>query len=115
MPKTWRILSIDGGGIRGLIPATILAQIEELTGKRIHELFDLIAGTSTGAIISLGLTKPDPSGQAEFTARSLRDLYERDAPQIFRNPASWWENLLRPKYHSGAIRKIMEHNFGESR
>lgn len=115
MTKTWRILSIDGGGIRGLIPATILAHIEDLTGKRIHELFDLIAGTSTGAILSLGLTKPDESGKVEHSARSLRDLYERDAPAIFRNPASWWENLLRPKYHSGGIQKIMQHNFGDYR
>jgi predicted acylesterase/phospholipase RssA len=115
MPRTWRILSIDGGGIRGLIPATILAAIEEKTGKPIHQLFDLIAGTSTGAILTLGLTKPDASGNVEYSARSLRDIYERDAPDIFRNPASWWENLLTPKYKSYRIRRIMAHNFGEFR
>jgi uncharacterized protein len=115
MPRTWRILSIDGGGIRGLIPATILAAIEERTGKPIHKLFDLIAGTSTGAILTLGLTKPDGAGNVEHSARALRDFYERDAPDIFRNPASWWENLLTPKYKSYRIRRIMAQNFGEYR
>ena len=97
MARTWRILSIDGGGIRGLIPATILADIEERTGKPIHKLFDLIAGTSTGAILTLGLTKPGESGKVEYSAHNLRDIYERDAPMIFRHPASWWENLLWPQ------------------
>ena len=52
------ILSIDGGGFRGIIPAMILAEIERRTGHRIAEMFDLIAGTSTGGILALGLTVP---------------------------------------------------------
>lgn len=115
MAKTWRILSIDGGGIRGLIPATILAAIESKTGKPIHQMFDLIAGTSTGAILTLGLTKPNQYGKVEHSARTLRDIYERDAPSIFRSPASWWENLLRPKYDSSGMRRIMRGNFGTYR
>jgi uncharacterized protein len=116
MPKIWRILSIDGGGIRGLIPATILATIEQRTGKPIAHLFDIIAGTSTGAILTLGLTRPNQFGQPEFPASALRDIYERDAPHIFRSPASWWENLLRPKYvSSSGMTKIMEGNFGDAR
>jgi patatin-like phospholipase/acyl hydrolase len=54
-----KVLSIDGGGIRGIIPAMVLAEIEKRTNKPISELFHLIAGTSTGGIITLGLTKPD--------------------------------------------------------
>ncbi|HET9061599.1 MAG TPA: patatin-like phospholipase family protein, partial [Acidimicrobiales bacterium] len=46
-----RVLSIDGGGVRGLVPAIVLADIERRTGRRICELFDVVAGTSTGAII----------------------------------------------------------------
>ncbi len=115
MSKTWRILSIDGGGIRGLIPATILAEIERRTGKPIYELFDLIAGTSTGAILALGLTKPDQTGHVEHSARMLRDIYERDAPNIFKHPANWWENLLKPKYKSFRMRRTMSNNFGRFR
>ncbi len=56
--KRVKVLAVDGGGIRGIIPAMVLARIEELTGKRACELFDLIAGTSTGGIIALGVNVP---------------------------------------------------------
>ena len=45
-PKVFRILSIDGGGIRGILPAMVLSEIEKRTGKKIFQLFDLIVGTS---------------------------------------------------------------------
>lgn len=73
-----RVLSIDGGGIRGLIPALVLAEIERRTGRRAHELFDLIAGTSTGGIIAAALARPDP-----VTAAQLAALYEQEGPRIF--------------------------------
>jgi predicted acylesterase/phospholipase RssA len=73
-----RALAIDGGGLRGIIPATVLAALEELTGRRANELFDVMAGTSTGAILTLGLTCPDPQ-----TARELRRLYLDRGPAIF--------------------------------
>ena len=50
-----KILAIDGGGIKGAFPAAFLAAVEETTGKRIADYFDLIAGTSTGGIVALGL------------------------------------------------------------
>jgi len=116
MSKLWRILSIDGGGIRGLIPATILSVIEQRTGKRCAQLFDIIAGTSTGGILALGLTKPDQFGRPQLAANDLRDVYKRDAPHIFRNPASWWENLIRPKYvSSSGISRVMRDNLGDTR
>jgi patatin-like phospholipase/acyl hydrolase len=52
-----KILSIDGGGIRGLIPALVLAEIETRTGKAVADCFDLIAGTSTGGILALGFAR----------------------------------------------------------
>lgn len=113
MQKVWRILSIDGGGIRGIIPAIILASIEERTGKPISALFDLIAGTSTGGILALGLTKPNSSGEPEFSAQHLCTLYERDIPHIFRNPQSWWGNLLRPKYRSFAFQEVLKNSLGD--
>ncbi len=64
--------------MRGIIPATVLAALEELAGRRVHELFDVIAGTSTGAILALGLTRPAPQ-----TARELGGLYLERGPAIF--------------------------------
>jgi uncharacterized protein len=74
-----RVLCIDGGGIRGLIPALVLAELEQRTGRRTAEMFDLIAGTSTGGILACALAKPDPLPAAE-----LARLYVEEGPQIFR-------------------------------
>jgi len=70
------ILSIDGGGIRGIIPAIVLAEIERRTGSKIAGLFDLIAGTSTGGILALGLTRPGNDGTPRYSASDLVTLYE---------------------------------------
>jgi uncharacterized protein len=72
------ILSIDGGGIRGIIPAMVLADIERRTGRRIAELFDLIAGTSTGGVLALGLSVPEePTGtRPRFEASQLVTFYK---------------------------------------
>ncbi|MEA2284898.1 MAG: hypothetical protein QOJ21_941 [Solirubrobacteraceae bacterium] len=79
-----RILAIDGGGIRGLIPAVVLAALEARTGRRVAELFDLIAGTSTGGILACALTRPaDTGGGPAFTAADLIGLYESEGPEIF--------------------------------
>ena len=80
-----RILAIDGGGIRGLIPAVVLADLERRTGRRTAELFDLIAGTSTGGILACGLARPAPGGGAgpAFSATDLIGLYEREGRNIF--------------------------------
>ncbi len=83
--KPVRVLSIDGGGIRGIIPGILLEEIEQRTGKPICDLFDLIAGTSTGGILALGLTKPAPSrnGSPHYSAGELVDLYLQHGSRIF--------------------------------
>lgn len=53
--KGLRILSMDGGGMKGLATVQVLKEIEKGTGKRIHELFDLICGTSTGGMLAIAL------------------------------------------------------------
>jgi uncharacterized protein len=78
-----KILAIDGGGIRGLIPAVVLADLERRTGRRTAEMFDLIAGTSTGGILACGLTRPDDNGAPTFSAADLIGLYESEGPEIF--------------------------------
>src|SRR5688572_13168796 len=88
-----KILSIDGGGIRGIIPCKILEYIEQKCELRIGKLFHLIAGTSTGGIIALGLTKPTSDGGFSYTASDMLKLYEENGKDIFsRRPGdivSW--------------------------
>lgn len=72
----FRVLSLDGGGIKGTYAAAFLAGIEEMTGKRIAQHFDLIVGTSTGGIIAVGLGMGLPAGQ-------ILEFYRERGPQIF--------------------------------
>jgi patatin-like phospholipase/acyl hydrolase len=114
-----RILSIDGGGIRGIIPARILQEIEETTGKAVADLFDLIAGTSTGGILALGLTKPAEGGRPQYCAADLVELYEAEGPRIF-NRSTWHylkalNNLADEKYDSSGIEEVLHEYFGETR
>lgn len=114
-----RVLSIDGGGIRGIIPAMVLAEIEKRTKKPISELFELITGTSTGGILALGLTKPDDRGRPQYAAEELISLYEKEGATIFsRSP--WHKlyslgNLAEEKYPSDGIEKALEDYFGQGR
>ena len=85
------VLSIDGGGVRGLIPVRILESIESRLAHRgisvpMHQLFDLMCGTSTGGLITAALAAPKPGGakgEAAATLSDLRDFYERDSREIF--------------------------------
>jgi predicted acylesterase/phospholipase RssA len=77
-----KALAVDGGGIRGLIPALVLAEIERRTGRRMATMVDAIAGTSTGAIIACGLARPDP-----MTAARIAEVYTADGPKIFDRSA----------------------------
>jgi patatin-like phospholipase/acyl hydrolase len=119
MAAALKVLSIDGGGIRGLIPALILAELEERTNTRIAHLFDLIAGTSTGGILALGLVAPDESGGPRYSAEDLGGLYEREGKRIFAR--SLWhraialENLLDEKYEASGLESVLTKYFGDSR
>ena len=86
-----RVLSIDGGGIRGIIPAMVVAHIERKMGKPAHELFDLMVGTSTGGILALGLSRPGANRPAQFSARWEVKLYEEQGANIFEY--SLWRKL----------------------
>jgi uncharacterized protein len=78
-----KVLCIDGGGIRGLIPALVLAEIEQRTGRRIAEMVDLVAGTSTGGILASALTRKGPDGRPLFSAEELAGIYVDRGPEIF--------------------------------
>jgi uncharacterized protein len=79
-----KVLCIDGGGIRGLIPALVLAEIERRTGRRTADMVDLVAGTSTGGVLACGLTRPGTDGRTRFSAEELAGIYVEEGPRIFR-------------------------------
>jgi predicted acylesterase/phospholipase RssA len=107
MSNTVHILSIDGGGIRGLIPALVLEHIEALTGRPIATLFDLVAGSSTGGIMTLLLTRPGPNGRAMYTAADVVGLYTEHGRDLFyADPAYQTESKkgwALPKYPSSSV------------
>ena len=83
--ETKVVLSIDGGGVRGVIPARILQELEERTGLPTHEMFDVIAGTSAGGLIALGLSAPGQGpGSVLFSPKDLVDFFKNQSHLIFR-------------------------------
>jgi uncharacterized protein len=111
----FKVLSIDGGGIRGIIPAMVLAEIEERTGKSIAETFDLIAGTSTGGILALGLAMPGDGGRPKYTASELIELYEDEGTSIFSGRAGTIRNLFEERYPSAGVEGVLDRYFGDAR
>lgn len=106
-----RILSVDGGGIRGVIPATILAYVEAKLQKRIIDMFELVAGTSTGAIIACCLAKG-------MSAKKIVELYRYDGPRIFRR--TWRSRLFdhmglsKPLYPAEGVESVLGDHLGET-
>ena len=72
-----RVLCVDGGGIKGLLPLHIIKSLEEKTGKPASELFDLMVGTSTGGIIVSSLAVPDSDGKSKWSADDLIHMYAK--------------------------------------
>lgn len=93
MPKkVVKILTIDGGGIRGLIPAMVIAELEKRMGKPVTEVFDLMAGTSIGALITMGLTLPNEQGKQRFSGEDMVGILEKEGPNIFSN--TLWHRIF---------------------
>ena len=109
-----RVLAIDGGGIRGLIPALVLTELERRAGRQAFELFDLIAGTSTGGIIACALCAPDP-----LPASELVKLYEDEGPNIFHRSIFQRirsaEGVIDEKYDDAALERALERFLGHKR
>lgn len=98
--RDFRVLSLDGGGIKGLYTAALLARVEDaLGGRSIASHFDLIAGTSTGGIIALGLA-------AGLTAKDVLGLYLEHGKAIF--PRKRRFGIFRPAFQAEALRRLLE-------
>jgi len=109
-----RVLSIDGGGIRGILPATWLMTLEEQTGKPVAELFDLVVGTSTGGILALGLTNPSKDGRPH-SAAELRSLYVDHGAEIFPGTGTAGTEgsaSTQARYPSEPLRRLLDGFFG---
>lgn len=117
--RPFRILSIDGGGIRGIFPAAVLAEFERhyLDGASAGSYFDMVAGTSTGGIITLGLA----SG---LTAREINAFYLERGNVIFPPVADDWlgswikrwnglRSLMKYRYDREPIRQLLGEVFGD--
>lgn len=117
--REFKILSIDGGGIKGIFPASVLAELEQryLNGGSVGDQFDLITGTSTGGIVALGISIGLP-------ARDIANLYiERGAELFPPYPSNWigrlWQrwggarNLLYNRYDRSALSRLLDETFGE--
>lgn len=102
------ILALSGGGARGLFTAKILEQMEAEVGQPLARKFDLIAGTSIGGILALGLAK-------EIPATQLVSLFD-NAKEIFTPRCSIGPNfgLFRPMYRNHCLKKLLEKTFGDA-
>jgi patatin-like phospholipase/acyl hydrolase len=113
--RSFRILSIDGGGICGILPASVLAELEHrfLGGQSVARHFDMIAGTSTGGIIALGLAHG-------LTAKTIRDFYLQRGASIFPPPSSigrltrWLRQKHRYVYERGPLEDELLQIFGDA-
>jgi patatin-like phospholipase/acyl hydrolase len=106
-----KVLAVDGGGIRGIIPAVILAELQNRLGKEAWQTFDLIAGTSTGGIIALGLGTACNNGKP-YSPDQLLNLYLNNGAAIFKK--SWLtpvRQLLLPKYSPDGLQATLTRFF----
>ncbi|KAE9600787.1 hypothetical protein Lal_00011184 [Lupinus albus] len=110
--NTITILSIDGGGIRGIVPAVILQHLEKSLqvfdkDASLAEYFDVIAGTSTGGLMTSLLTTPEPHTNVPlFTASKLIQFYKELGPQIFNKTSGWNATYPGPKYDGKFLHNI---------
>lgn len=117
MPETMRILSLDAGGVRGLLPAMLLSEIEARTGKQIWQLFDLVTGTGTGALLAIGLTIPARSGNP-LPAAKLQTIFEQPKRSLYRR--TWLRKFaahlrgVSANYSSSSLRVWAQHHYADT-
>ena len=97
------ILAVDGGGTRGIYAAQILARLEQNLGQRVKDCFDLLAGTSTGSIIT-------GAAAAELPMEEIVRLFEKESPRIFRKTRfpSCLSMLFCSRYSRGSLEEVLQ-------
>ncbi|KAM3297669.1 hypothetical protein ACQJBY_039547 [Aegilops geniculata] len=119
------VLSIDGGGVRGIIPGTILAflekKLQEFDGPdvRIADYFDVVAGTSTGGLVAAMLTAPNAQGRPLFAAKDVNKFYLEHCPNIFpavcKGPLGLFKSMMGPKYNGEHLHSVVKELLGDTR
>jgi patatin-like phospholipase/acyl hydrolase len=106
--QKFRILALDGGGIRGVMTARILEDVQAIIKQPLNQYFDLIAGTSTGSILAAGLV-------LGIEPEKLKDIYQERGREIFQTSpvqklTSW---VYGPKYSNQGLIKVLKEELGE--
>ncbi|XP_027092861.1 patatin-like protein 2 [Coffea arabica] len=122
------ILSIDGGGIRGIIPGVILGYLEtelqKLDGSdaRLADYFDVIAGTSTGGLVTAMLTAPNEKKRPLYAAKDIKDFYLEECPKIFPQSnhlfsciESVVKSMTGPTYDGKYLHSMVREKLGQTR
>ncbi|XP_027939441.1 patatin-like protein 2 isoform X1 [Vigna unguiculata] len=124
------VLSIDGGGIRGIIPGILLAflesELQKLDGAdaRLADYFDVIAGTSTGGLVTAMLTAPNENNRPLYAAKDIKDFYLEHTPKIFPQSSSWnliatamkkGRSLMGPQYDGKYLHKLVREKLGNTK
>lgn len=109
---TIRVLAIDGGGVRGILPAKVLTWLEAQTGQPCSKMFHFMSGTSNGAVLTSGLAKPNP-----LSAQELLDIYVATSGKVFsrtllRKIRTLW-GLIGPKYGAAYYENVLQDALGK--
>ena len=111
------LLSLDGGGIRGLMQLQIIAEIEKTTQKSIIELFDAVVGTSIGGIIASLLTMPDPLNQKKpkYSAQDLLNIFASRKTEIFKSKWQSCFGLFKTRYKTTSFINLLKDLAGDNK
>lgn len=113
------ILSLSGGGIRGIIPAMVLEELERRTGRPVCTMFDYIAGTSTGGILACMLAVPNQHGQPRYSASRILECYLELGGAVFRRSLArrlrTLGGLTDARYSSRVLRQYLHEYLGNVR
>ena len=123
--KKFRILCIDGGGLRGVIPLQVIKSIENITKQPIHKTFDLVAGTSTGGLLTCALTFGDIDSTVgntrKYSLDEIQEIYVKRGKEIFpkygriKSSYNALKKWIRPEYNPNSLQNILVEYFGENR
>lgn len=123
--RKFRILCIDGGGLRGIVPLQFIKEIERITKEPIHKTFDLIAGTSTGGLLTIALTLQDnesvETDKRKYELEEIENIYLNEGKKIFpqknffKKKTSILTKLFSPEFNTKNFDAVLNKYFSDER